>query len=156
MRNMFLVLGLLVSIIFIDAKTCEAKLYVQIRDHAKYDEAKASFVPSNQGWGQIVRIFNSDGSNISTSKKNIITREVRLNIAEASDLLFIYVTPKGNNDQAVNKVIKVPNMVISKKIAKYNLGVNSEIIIPEQLAKVEEDTKEQVKISLKFSHPDKH
>jgi hypothetical protein len=156
MKKILIALGLLLSIISIDAKTCEAKLYVQIRNHAKYDEAKASLVPSNQGWGQIVRIFNSDGSNLNSSSKNIITREVRLNIAEASDLLFLYVTPKGNNDLAVNKVIKVPNMVISKKIAKYNLGVNAEVIIPEQLAKVEEDTKEQVKISLKFSHPDKH
>ena len=69
---------------------------------------------------------------------------------------MLHVTPKGQDDAAVNKVIKVHKMIISKEIAKYSVGINSEIIVPEQLAKVEEDTKEQIKISVKFSHPDKH
>ncbi len=90
------------------------------------------------------------------ASKNTITREVRLNINEASDLIFLYVTPKDANDLAVNKVIKVQKMIMGKEIANYNLGVNTEILVPEQLAKVEEDSKDQVKISLKFSHPDKH
>ncbi len=156
MKNIIIVLGLLVSIIFIDTRTCAAELYVQIRNHAKYNEAKASFAPSSQGWGEIVRIYNSDRLSKHSSSKNIITREVRLNIIEASDLLMLHVTPKGQDDAAVNKVIKVHKMIISKEIAKYSVGINSEIIVPEQLAKVEEDTKEQIKISVKFSHPDKH
>ena len=53
-------------------------------------------------------------------------------------------------------MIKVQKMIISKEIANFNLGVNTEIIVPEQLAKVEEDSKDKVKISFKFSHPDKH
>ena len=156
MKKLLLVAGLLVSIIFTDSNTCEAKLYVQLRNHLKYDEAKASFIPSSQGWGKILRIFNSDASNYKSSSKNTITREVRLHINEASDLIFLYVTPKDANDLAVNKVIKVEKMIIGKEIANYNLGVNSEILVPEQLAKVEEDSKDQVKISFKFSHPDKH
>ncbi len=156
MKYILIALGLLVSIIFTDTNTCEAKLYVQLRNHLKYDEAKASFIPSAQGWGKIIRIFNSDSLNKKFASKNTITREVRLNINEASDLIFLYVTPKDANDLAVNKVIKVQKMIIGKEIAHYNLGVNTEIIVPEQLAKVEEDSKDLVKISFKFSHPDKH
>ena len=156
MKYILMALGLLVSIIFIDPNTCEAKLYVQLRNHLKYDEAKESFIPSTQGWGQIIRIFKSDTVNKKTSSKNTITREVRLSINEASDLIFLYITPKDANDLAFNKVIKVQKMIISKEIANFNLGVNTEIIVPEQLAKVEEDSKDQVKISFKFSHPDKH
>ncbi|MEI7706646.1 MAG: hypothetical protein WCI90_00125 [Chlorobium sp.] len=156
MKKLLLVAGLLVSIIFLDHNTCQAKLFVQLRNHLKYDEAKASFIPSTQGWGQIIRIFKSDTVNKKTSSKNTITREVRLSINEASDLIFLYITPKDANDLAFNKVIKVQKMIISKEIANFNLGVNTEIIVPEQLAKVEEDSKDQVKISFKFSHPDKH
>ena len=65
------------------------------------------------------------------------------------------MTPNGTNELAVNKIVKVNKMTISKKIARYSLGINSEIAIPEQLAKVEEDSKDRVKISMKFSHPDK-
>ena len=156
MKNILIALGLLVSIIFIDPNTCEAKLYVQIRNHAKYDEAKGLFIPSSQGWGKILRIFNSGSLNKNSSSKNSITREVSLNINDASDVLFLYVIPKDQNDLAVNKVVKVSGMKISKEIAKYHLGVNSEIIVPDQLAKVEEDTIDRVKISLKYSHPEKH
>ncbi len=156
MKNIFIASVLLVSIIFLDTNACQAELFVQIRNHLKYDEVKASFIPSSQGWGTIIRLFNSDSLNKQNASKNTIAREVRLNINEASDLIFLYVTPKGENDLAVNKVIKVQKMIIGKEIATYNLGVNTEIIVPEQLAKVEEDSKDQVKISLKFSHPDKH
>ena len=90
------------------------------------------------------------------TSKNSITREARLNINEASDLLFLYVTPKVQNELSINKLVKVNKMIISKEIAKFNTGVNSEIIIPEQLAKVEEDSKTQLKIAIKYSHPDKH
>ncbi|MEI7787922.1 MAG: hypothetical protein WCI23_04690 [Chlorobiaceae bacterium] len=146
MKKIIIALGLLVSMLGFNTKKCEAKLYVQINKHA----------PSKEGWDKIIRIFSSNSSNPMVTSKNSITREARLNINEASDLLFLYVTPKVQNELSINKLVKVNKMIISKEIAKFNTGVNSEIIIPEQLAKVEEDSKTQLKIAIKYSHPDKH
>ena len=156
MKRIIIALGLLVSIIGFNTAKCEAKLYVQIHNHARFNAATASFIPYREGWGQIIRIFSSNAANTIVTSKNSIIREARLNIIEASDLLFLYVIPKGQNELAVNKLVKVKKIIISKEIATYNLGINSEIIIPEQLAKVEEDSKTVVKIAIKYTHPDKH
>ncbi len=156
MKKFITACGLFLSLIIFNTNPCEAKLYVEIRDHIWYDAETNSFKPSSRGWGQIIRIFNSNAVKKTYSSRKTITRELTLNINDASDLLFLTVTPKNQNEHALNKVIKVNKMTLSKEIAKYNLGVNSEIKIPEQLAKVEADNKDQIKISIKFTHPDKH
>jgi hypothetical protein len=155
MKNTLVALGFLVSMFFMGTKNCDAKLYIQVRNHSKYDAVTSKCIPSKHGWGEILRLVSSNSLNKNDSSKNIINREVSLNINEGSDLVFLSVTPKGQNELAGNKLVKVNKMIISKGIAKYNLGVNSEIEIPEQIAKVEEDSQNRIKISIKFSHPEK-
>ena len=155
MKRTVIVLSLFASSFLIGTNSCEAKLYLQILNHSKYDAATAKCIPSKHGWGKLIRIFSSNTLPKNSSSSHYLTKEVSLNINEGSDLVFLSVTPNGTNELAVNKIVKVNKMTISKKIARYSLGINSEIAIPEQLAKVEEDSKDRVKISMKFSHPDK-
>ena len=155
MKNTFIALSLLVSLIFAGTEKCDAKLYVQILNNTRYDAAKASLLPSKQGWGKILSIISDNTLPKRHQKKNVITREASININEGSDLIYLHIIPKGSNDLAVNKLIKVNKFIISKEIANYNLGVNAEIEIHDQVAKVDEDSIEGVKMSLKFSHPDK-